>query len=69
MAMDPQDSKQLALQKAINSHEQAAAGVRDLNGGRSDGKYASMLERIERNIAELNAELADSKPEDPVQPE
>ena len=67
--MEPQDNKQLALQKAINAHEQAAAGLRDLQNGSSDGKYAALLERIERNIADLHADLAGSKPGDLVQPE
>ena len=67
--MDPEDNKQLALQKAISSHEQAAAGLRDLQGGHSDGQYQAMLERIERNIADLHTELARSKPGDAVQSE
>jgi hypothetical protein len=64
--MEPQDNKQLALQKAISSHEQAAAGLTDLMGGLSDDRYASMLARIEQNLTELHAEVARSRPSDRV---
>lgn len=66
--MDPQDNKQLALQKAISSHEQAAAGLRDLQGGSPEGAYAGMLARIDANVEELRAEMARTKPEDAVEP-
>ena len=64
--MEPHDNKQLALQKAISSHEQAAAGLRDLQSGLSKEKYAAMLARVEQNIADLQAEAGGSKPEDLV---
>ena len=67
--MEPQDNKQLALQKAINAHEQAAAGLRDLQSGSSEGRYAALLDRIERNIADLHVELAGSSPGDLIQPD
>lgn len=69
MTMEPQDNKQLALQKAISSHEQAAAGLRDLQGGLAEREYGEMLARIERNIADLQREMAASKPEDQVRAE
>jgi hypothetical protein len=64
--MEPQDNKQLALQKAISSHEQAVAGLADLMHGLADEKYAIMLSRLQQNIADLQAEAADSKPGDLV---
>lgn len=64
--MEPQDNKQLALQKAISSHEQAAAGLNDLMGSLPDRKYALMLSRIEQNMEDLQAELAASKAGDQV---
>jgi hypothetical protein len=66
--MEPQDNKQLALQKAISSHEQAAAGLTDLMGGLPEEKYAAMRARLEQNIADLHAEAAHSDPGDHVQP-
>lgn len=64
--MEPQDNKQLALQKALSSHEQAAAGLNDLMGAFPEAAYEVMLERIEQNIAELHAAAARSRPEDHV---
>ena len=64
--MEPNDNKQLALQKAISSHEQAAAGLADLMSGLSEDKYTAMLDRIKRNIADLQAEVAGSEPGDLV---
>jgi len=64
--MEPQDNKQLALQKAISSHEQAAAGLSDLMGELSDHRYDAMISRIEQNIAELRAAEEQSKPGDHV---
>lgn len=64
--MEPHDNKQLALQKAISSHEQAAAGLADLMSGLSEEKYTAMLDRIKQNIADLQAEAAGSLPGDIV---
>lgn len=64
--MEPQDNKQLALQKAISSHEQAAAGLSDLMGVLSEEKYQTMLARIQQNIAELHTDVDSSKPGDHV---
>jgi exonuclease VII small subunit len=64
--MEPQENKQLALQKAINSHEQAAAGLNDLMGTLPEARYRAMLARIEENVSELQAELAGSGPGDRV---
>jgi hypothetical protein len=62
--MEPQDNKQLALQKAISSHEQAAAGLADLMGNETDESFMVMLSRINQNITELHAHTARSKPGD-----
>jgi len=51
--MEPQDNKKLALQKAVNAHEQAAAALADLA---DDAKYAAMIARIQANLAELRGE-------------
>jgi hypothetical protein len=65
--MEAQDNKQLALQKAISSHEQAVAGLSDLMGVLlSEEKYKIMLSRLTQNIVELHAEAASSKPGDLV---
>jgi hypothetical protein len=64
--MEPQDNKQLALHKAISSHEQAAAGLADLMGTLPEEQYVAMLARITRNIEELQAEAASSAPGDLV---
>jgi hypothetical protein len=64
--MEPQENKQLALQKAISSHEQAEAALADLMSGLSEERYAAMLARIRQNIADLQAEAASSRPEDRV---
>ena len=64
--MEPQDNKQLALMKAISSHEQAAAALADLMDGRSGEAYTAMIRRIEQNIADLQRMVAISKPEDLV---
>jgi hypothetical protein len=59
--MEPQDNKQLALQKAISSHEQAAAGLTDLTSILGEERYAAMTARIEQNIAELRTEAESHK--------
>lgn len=64
--MEPQDNKKLALQKAISSHEQAAAALTDLITDPGDPKYAAMLERIERNMTDLHAEANSTDPGDLV---
>lgn len=64
--MEPHDNKQLALLRAINSHEQAAAAVTDLMEGPAGEAFRTMLERIEQNIADLQRVAAGSKPGDLV---
>lgn len=64
--MEPHESKQLALQKAISAHEQASASLVDLMSGATEGPYAPQLERVRRNLADLEAEAARSDPEDRV---
>ena len=50
--MEPQDNKKIALQKAINAHEQAEAALADL----ADEKYGGMIARVQANLAELRGE-------------
>lgn len=64
--MEPSENKQLALQKAISSHEQAAAALNDLMEGVGEEAYAALLGRIEQNIADLRGIAARSRPGDHV---
>jgi hypothetical protein len=64
--MEAHDNKQLALQKAISSHEQAAASLADLMDGLAGETYRTMLDRIEQNILDLQQVTAASKPGDQV---
>jgi hypothetical protein len=64
--MEPQDNKQLALQKAISSHEQAEAALADLIQDGSDPVHSPMLERIRQNLADLRANAATTSPGDQV---
>lgn len=64
--MEPHENKQLALQKAISSHEQAAAALADLMSGLAGEDYQAMLGRIEQNIADLRRIAASSRPGDHV---
>lgn len=64
--MEPHDNRQLGLQKAISSHEQAAATLSDLMDGAAGGIFAEMLERIEQNIRDLQRVAASSRPGDLV---
>jgi hypothetical protein len=52
-----QARKQLALQKAISTHRQAASSIVDLMDAFADGPYAELLMRIDENITLLLAEL------------
>ena len=65
--MEPQDNKQLALQKAISAHEQAAAALADLMSPGAEGAKV-MYERIEQNLAELKAQSVATDPGDTVTP-
>jgi hypothetical protein len=62
--MEPHDNKMLSLQKAISSHEQAAAGLADVIECFSAQLYETMLARIRQNIEDLHAEVARSQPGD-----
>jgi hypothetical protein len=64
--MEAHESKQLALHKAITSHEQAAAGLADLMGVDAAEVYEEMLARLTQNIEGLHRELARSVPGDHV---
>jgi len=64
--MEPQQNKQLALQKALASHEQAEAAVADLMQGNDDPMYSGLLERIRENIVQLRADLSGTGPAEHV---
>jgi hypothetical protein len=64
--MEPHDNKQLALQKAISAHDQAGSALTDLMGELTEERYAAMIARIDRNIAELKEQAANSRPGDEV---
>ena len=64
--MDAQDNKQLALQKAISSHEQAAAALNDLMSGIDKQTYTELLDRIEQNLTALRSKVESSRPGDRV---
>jgi hypothetical protein len=64
--MEPQDNKQLTLQKAISAHEQAAAALTDLMSNAPGARYAAMLARLEENLADLRANATATQPGDLV---
>lgn len=66
MRVEPQDNKLLSLQKAISSHEQAAAGLADVRDCLAADLYSAMVARLEQNIVDLHAEAARSKAGDDV---
>ena len=64
--MEPQDNKRVALQKAINAHEQAASALTDLMSALSEDRYTVLLVRIQQNLDELLAESATTPPAEQV---
>lgn len=64
--MEAHDNKQLALQKALSAHEQAAAATTDLMGELPQDRYLTMLERIDQNVAVLKEQMGISRPGDHV---
>lgn len=64
--MEPHENKKLALQKAVNAHEQAGSALTDLMGELPEEQYVTMRERIDQNIKELRAQAELSRPEDHV---
>jgi hypothetical protein len=64
--MEPQENKQLALQKAISSHEQAEAAIADLLTDGEEATHTALLERIRANLAELRAAAQNTSPSDTV---
>lgn len=65
--MEPAENKQIALQKAVSAHEQAAASLADLMGaGMHADRYEAMLARIRQNIDDLHADVETSRPGDRV---
>ena len=64
--MEPQENKQLALQKAISAHEQAGSALTDLMGTLPEERYVAMVDRIDQNLAFLREQLGMSRPGDHV---
>jgi hypothetical protein len=64
--MEAQENMQLALQKALSGHEQAASALNDLIGVISEDRYEPMIARIDENIRELKKDLGASLPDDHV---
>lgn len=64
--MEPHENKQLALQKAINAHEQAGSALTDLMGEFPQERFVTMRERIDQNVKELRQQAGLSRPEDHV---
>lgn len=64
--MEPQENKQIALQKAVSAHEQAIAALTDLMAGQSDERYSAMLARVEQNLKDLQATAARTDPAEKV---
>ena len=64
--MEPQDNKQLALRKAISAHKEAEASLADLAPDGSDPAYTQMIQRIQSNLSELQAQAVVAEPEDLV---
>jgi hypothetical protein len=62
--MEPHDNLKLALQKAINSHDQAVAALTDLEELLSHDVHATLLARITENLKELHARVETAVPED-----
>jgi hypothetical protein len=62
--MEPHDNLKLALQKAISSHEQAVAGLTDLEEHLPADLHATLLARITANLKELHARVEAAVPED-----
>lgn len=65
-SMEPQNNKQLALQKAISAHEQAAAALADLMPEDAAGRYGGLLAQVQQIIVELKADAAGTDPGDQV---
>jgi hypothetical protein len=63
--MEPQDNKQLSLQKAVSAHEQAAASLADLRSP-DDPATAAMIARIRQNLEELASLAAVTEPGEEV---
>jgi hypothetical protein len=63
--MEPQDNKQLGLQKAVSAHEQAAASLADLRTT-GDAATVAMMARIQQNLDELAALAASTEPGEEV---
>ena len=64
--MEPQNNQQLALQKAISAHEQAAAALSDLMPEDTAGSYGGLLAQVQQIIATLKADAAGTDPADQV---
>jgi hypothetical protein len=62
--VEPNDNKQLGLQKAISAHEQAEAALTDLTTDLSANTYSEMMGRIQQNIKDLKEILGGTRPGD-----
>lgn len=62
--MEAQDSKKLAVRKAISAHEDAAATLADLINEYSDPAFQEMLERITANLRDLRSAAEVGAPKD-----
>lgn len=63
--MDPHENKKINLQKAVSAHEEAEGALADLIANTPGRGFETMLERIQRNLAELRAQAAQT-PSEPV---
>ncbi len=54
--MEPQHNRSLGLKKAINAHREAEAALGDLIANTPGPQDAELLERIQANLAVLQAE-------------
>ncbi|HEX8394976.1 MAG TPA: hypothetical protein VF665_21700 [Longimicrobium sp.] len=54
--MEPQNNRSLGLKKAINVHREAEAALADLIANTPGPQDAELLERIQANLAVLQAE-------------
>ena len=63
--MEPHENKKINLQKAVSAHEEAEGALADLITNTPGRGFEAMLERIQRNLAELRAQAAQT-PAGPV---
>ena len=64
--MEPQETKQLALPKAISAHDEAVSALADLTTGELDPRYVAMLDRVKQNLSDLHEMAQRADPSDTV---